>query len=282
MDNQRSRGLAPDHCRNAKIDYQSGSEQPHSKGSAGLKSEALIMLCAHAEKLIPLFAGDDLPAREADALRLHMESCAGCRRLAAEFEESRDWLREFSAPQFDESTLDGMRDSVLRDIARIENRTRRVQWIVPGWNLRFMASMSMLLLIAIVAAYAYRGARPRPVPDKKDMVIIKPGFGQNDERVKPSPVPAQRSLRKRLRIIPAARPVKSPDQEIAHMSLSSSPINIEPVFGPPGGDIGKHDAMFNREMTRIEFQTADPNIRIIWLTPKDSNSSSTKPAINSQ
>jgi hypothetical protein len=243
------------------------------------------MLCAHAEKLIPLFAGDDLPAREADALRLHLESCASCHRLAAEFEESRDWLREFGAPQFDESMLDGMRDSVLRDIACIEDRTRGVQWVItvwPGWNLRFMASMSMLLLIALIAAYAYRGARPRPVPDKKDVVITNQGFYPNNERVKPSPVPAQRSLPKRGRIIPGARPVKSPDQEIAHMSLSSSPINIEPAFGPPGGDTGKDDSMFNREMTRIEFQTADPNIRIIWLTPKDSNSSSTKPAINSQ
>lgn len=40
------------------------------------------------------------------------------------------------------------------------------------------------------------------------------------------------------------------------------------------------DVVFNREMTRIEFQTADPNIRIIWLTPKDSNSSPIKPNTN--
>lgn len=243
------------------------------------------MLCAHAEKLIPLFAGDDLPAPEADALRSHLESCANCRRLAAEFEECQSWLREFSAPQFDEATLDGMRDSVLRDIGRIEHRSRRLQWIVPGWNLQFMASMSMLLLIVFVAVYAYRGRQPRPVPDKKDFVIANPSHGENNERVNASPVPARRSLRKRARRIienPGAKPIQPPDRVIAHMSLSSSPINIEPVFGPPGGDAAKDDAMFNQEMTRIEFQTADPNIRIIWLTPKDSNSSSTKPAINSR
>src|SRR5262245_6958327 len=98
------------------------------------------MLCAHAEKLIPLFVSSDLPAHEADALRLHLESCANCRRLAAEFEESRDWLSEFAAPQLDEATLDGMRDSVLRNIERIEKRSRRLQWAItvrPGWNLQF-------------------------------------------------------------------------------------------------------------------------------------------------
>jgi hypothetical protein len=246
------------------------------------------MLCAHAEKLIPLFVSADLPAQEADALRLHLESCANCRLLAAEFEESRDWLRGFDEPQFDEATLDGMRDSVLRNIERIENRSRRLQWVItgrPGWNLQFMASMSMLLLIVFIAAYAYRVRRPRPVPDKKDFVITIPSHGENNERVNPSPVPAHRSSRKRARRIienPGVKPIQPPDRVIAHMSLSSSPINIEPVFGPPGGDAAKDDEMFNREMTRIEFQTADPNIRIIWLTPKDSNSSSTKPAINSR
>src|SRR5215475_11314123 len=105
------------------------------------------MRCTHAEKLIPLFAGDDLPAREADALRRHLESCANCRRLAAEFEESRDWLRGFAAPQFDEATLEGMRDSVSRDIGRIEYRARWFQWIVPGWNLRFVFVTSLALLV---------------------------------------------------------------------------------------------------------------------------------------
>jgi len=138
------------------------------------------MKCTHAEKLIPLFAGDDLPARDADALRRHLESCAKCRRLAAEFEESRDWMRKFAAPKFDAPTLDGMRDSVLRDIGRIENRAQWIQWIVPGWNLKFMAVLSMSLLIVFAAAYAYRGRQGRPVTDKKDTVITTPGRDQKD------------------------------------------------------------------------------------------------------
>jgi hypothetical protein len=254
------------------------------------------MRCTHAEKLIPLFAGDDLTAREADALRRHMESCAKCRRLAAEFEESRDWMRKFAAPQFDEAILDGMRDSVLRDIGRIENRSQWIQWIVPGWNLKFLAVLSMPLLIAFAAAYAYRGRQRQPVTDKKDIVITTPGRDQKDSiggaqgnnegfKVNPSTVSAQRPLRKHPRRIienPGVKPVQSPDQVIAHTSPPPPPIHVEPAFTEPIGDTAKDDAIFNREMTRIEFQTADPNIRIIWLTPKDSNSSSTKPGANSR
>src|SRR5262249_4587018 len=170
------------------------------------------MRCTHAEKLIPLFAGDDLPAREADALRRHLESCANCRRLAAAFEESRDWLREFTAPQFDEAMLDGVRDSVLRDIGRIENHARWLQGIVPGRNLGFMASMAVLLLIALVATYAYRGRQPRIAPGNDDVVRKNPGGDQKDStngaqrdakgfKVNPSPVPTQRSMRKGARRI---------------------------------------------------------------------------------
>src|SRR5262245_27064151 len=249
------------------------------------------MRCTHAEKLIPLFAGDDLPAREAAALRRHLESCANCRRLADEFEESRDWLRGFPAPQFDDAILDGMRDSVLQDIGRIENRARWLQWVVPGLNLRFAASMAALLLVAFIAAYVYRGKQRQMAPDKDNIVKTKQGSDQKNSnnspqrddkgfRVNPSPT-TQYPPRKRGQRIdesPDVKPVQLPDLAIAKARISPLAINIRTIFDlPPDTDMAMDDAIFNREMTRIEFQTADPNIRIIWLTPKDSNSSSTKP-----
>jgi hypothetical protein len=250
------------------------------------------MLCTHAEKLIPLFAGDDLPAMEADALRRHLESCANCRRLAAEFEESHDWLRRLAAPQFDEAMLEGMRDSVLRDIGRIENRALWLQWIVPGWDLRFAASMAMLLLIVFVATYAHRGGRPRIAPGKNDVVKTNPGGDQKDStngaqrngegfKVNPSPVPAQRPPLKRIPRIngnPGVKPVQLPDLAIANPPIVPPAINVGLVFEPPpGADMTMDDATFNREMTRIEFQTADPNIRIIWFAPKLDRAPSTAP-----
>jgi putative zinc finger protein len=255
------------------------------------------MRCTHAEKLIPLFAGDDLPAREADALRRHLESCANCRRLAAEFEESRNWLRGFAAPQIDEAMLDGVRDSVLRDIGRIESRARWLQWVVPGWNLRFAASMAVLALTVVIFTYVYRGGRPRISPRKDDVVKVNPGSDQkdstggaqgSDERLKVnhSSPPAQRLPPKRIPRItgnPGVKPVQLPDLAIVNAPVVPPAINIGSVFEPPpGADMAMDDAIFNREMTRIEFQTADPNIRIIWLTPKDSNSFSTKPFTNTR
>jgi Putative zinc-finger len=246
------------------------------------------MRCERAEKLIPLYAGGDLPERESACLRRHLESCADCRSLAAEFEESRDWLRGFAAPHFDEASMDSLRDSVLRDVARIEHRAQSLQWIIPGWNLRFTASLAASLLIAILAAYVYRGWRPRPVhngADKKDVAITNPSRDQKDSiggaqrnngdiKVNPAPVQKRQSIQKGRRGVIENHDLKlvqSPDRVA---TLTAPPIIAEAA---PSGDTLIGPEIPDREMTRIEFQTADPNIRIIWLALKNSNSSSTKP-----
>jgi hypothetical protein len=240
------------------------------------------MKCTQAEKLIPLFAGDDLPAREANVLRQHLESCADCRRLASEFEESRDWLINLAAPQFDEAMLDGLRDGVLREISRVEKRRRWFDqwfgWIVPNWNPRFAFAVSLaaLLLIAAFGLLIYRRQPPHgPKQDRADVrkdagdqVGSHPG-GTQDE---PDPQivkgnPEQRRIKRKATRRGFA---ESPQPEAQTAEPDFVAQDIEPP-DPAKPDPIKIDLAANREMTRIEFQTADPNIRIIWLTPKDSS-----------
>jgi putative zinc finger protein len=230
------------------------------------------MLCAHAEKLIPLFAGDDLPAREADALRLHMESCANCRRLAAEFEESREWLREFPAPQFDEAALDGMRVSVLRDIGRIENRSRRFQWIAlgwQGWNLRFAiaASLALLLFGALFSLAINRRQSPRdPESNQAGLSPDKtPADGASNEKQIAVDKPVRRKFGRKLS---KPRPKESPQTETGKIEPDPIIQNMGAVE-PADQSISDYPAPDpNQDMLRIEIQTADPNIRIIWFAPK--------------
>jgi hypothetical protein len=247
-----------------------------------------MMRCAHAEKLIPLLAGDDLPARQADALRTHLDSCANCRRLAAEFEESRDWMRGFPAPRFDEAALNDLRDSVLNEIGRTAAPRRWSQWIVPGWNPRFATSVATALLIALFAAYAYRGGRPYRVHNngnvaqdgkdelKKNLTVRRKE--NREDKVAPSPAPIQQSPRKRPRGMvknPKAVPIQLPEQPQMTVALVPAPAPVETMIDPPVGAPGPDsDVAAMREMTRIEFQTADPNIRIIWFAPKSDASQS--------
>jgi hypothetical protein len=250
------------------------------------------MQCAHAEKLIPLFVGNDLPTEEAEAIRRHLKTCGHCRNLVTEFEDSRAWLSGFSAPEFDEATLDGMRDAVLNEVGRIEHRRKWSQWVVPGWNLRFATSVAVALLIAIFVAYARRGGQPQSFPDKERITNDDQDKRQRESREKnggknnfPSlPVPIPSIPRKhRGGVIEKPRPVQLPEQKNETVALVPTPVNVATVVEPPAGGPGTNsDIAETREMTRIEFQTADPNIRIIWLTPKDSNTSNTKPNTNAR
>ncbi len=241
------------------------------------------MRCTHAEKLIPLFAGDDLPAREADALRRHLKSCANCRRLAAEFEESRDWLREFAAPQFDNEVLNDVRDSVLRDIGRIENRTGQLRWIVPGWNLRFAfaTSLALLLLGSLFGLMINRRQPPRD-PRSNQAEMEKSGANQAelpsgktpndraniDERFAQGKPDRRRFKRKPIK--PGLKGSPQTEERMAEPDLITQNMDTGVSASDPSAAANPEDADMDasRDMLRIEIQTADPNIRIIWFAPK--------------
>jgi Putative zinc-finger len=245
------------------------------------------MQCTHVEKLIPLFAGDDLPAREADALRRHLESCENCRRLAAEFEESRDWLCGFAAPQIDEAMLDGVRDSVLRDIGRIENRARWLQWIIPGWNLRFAFATSLALLLAGALLGLEINRRQSPHNPNSDRAEAQKG-GSDQVKLPPGKTPdgqakngKQAAFRNTDR-----RKIKreSTKRGPGESQLSEEPMvgldlvtqltdTVEPATDPSvAPDTAGADPDAGLDALRIEIQTADPNIRIIWFARKSDSS----------
>jgi len=241
------------------------------------------MRCTHAEKLIPLYASDDLPAREADALRRHLESCENCSRLAAEFEESRDWLRGFSAPQFDEAMLDDMRESVLGEISRVENRSLWLQWIVPNWNLRFafVTSLALLLFIAMFGLVINRRRPPNdPKSNQADVrqggakqaesppVEAPYGFANNIEQTASANANRRRPTRKSIKPRLDEQP-QTEDRMVEPDLITQNMDNVEPATDPSSSpDPAITDPDANRDMLRIEIQTADPNIRIIWFAPK--------------
>ncbi len=238
------------------------------------------MQCARAEKLIPLFAGDDLSAREADALRRHLEFCANCRRLATEFEESRDWLRRFAAPQIDEPMLEGLRDSVLREIGRIENRTRWIQWILPGLNLRlaFASLLASLLLGGMLSLMINR--RQSPYDPKYNQAQTRKS-GDYEATTPSSKTPGERrndgAIRKSDRRKFRRKPIQSgpteapqPEERMVESDLIAQNMDAaEPAADQSAGDDPANtDPGASQDMLRIEIQTADPNIRIIWFALK--------------
>jgi hypothetical protein len=227
------------------------------------------MRCTQAETLISLFVGDDLPARDAAAVRDHIESCARCQQLAAEFTASQTWLREFSAPHFDEAVFDDLRGAVLGEINA--PRPSRIEFWKPRWNPRFAMLAASLLLIVGLGIYAWRQqSKPRietfagdgdNKPSQREEPP-QPAPMQYRERERPAPGLLAHSSKRKSLTRPAPR-LKQPDA-IANLTQP-----------PPNTDVAANNTTANQEMLRIEMQTADPNIRIIWFAPKTDTSNST-------
>ncbi len=246
------------------------------------------MRCTQAEKLIPLFVGDDLPSERTVEMRVHLESCARCRQLAAEFEESRNWMSSFAAPNFDEATLDGVRNLVLNEIGRIEKRPGLLEWILPAWNSRFAFAASMaLLLLAVASAFLFYRQQKGPSP-KSGPVAIENNNPAGQPESKQTIAPHSRQQSDNSRVVkrspksykstgkaPTTKTNlnESPQFEIQPVEpdlIAQAPTTTEPPTAQPI-DIqsSNNDLAENENMLRIEIQTADPNIRIIWFAPKD-------------
>jgi hypothetical protein len=241
------------------------------------------MDCRDFEKMIPLYVGGDLEPSRAQNLRRHLETCAECRRLADELEASRAWLQGLAAPQFEESILDDLRAAVQREIARTQPRSLWRDLFAPlrerpSAAISIAVSAALLLLLAGVVSYRDRSRSIVP-----QIAEVKPV----QDRTRPEPgKPDQVAGTGSAETAPALRPVKSvrPGRKPGRPSRTGVFARWKAPERPAGrgetpriaslqpADAGAAaiDPRTDREMTRIEIQTADPNIRIIWLAPLDS------------
>jgi Putative zinc-finger len=243
------------------------------------------MNCTHIKRLIPLYVGGDLNTQQVAGVRKHIETCERCRNLVAEFEDSQNWLRDFTAPQFDEAVFENLRDAVREEIARVESRPSLFDLLTPVWNLRSViaASLALALLTAGLLLYANRPKSPdkRPIADKGASPIPERVKERNNGDV--IEMGSSRQLR-RQKLAASYRPRRSPVPPVDNtkgetnlpvlgaIALNNHLIDrhpdIEEIMLPSQSDIATNRNV-DREMLRIEMQTADPNIRIIWFVPKD-------------
>ena len=223
------------------------------------------MDCRRVEELIPLYVEGDLGEPQAGGVRAHAQACEACRRLVAEYGASQAWLRANDAPEFDAAFVDTVRAGVMRELAAEEARRPFVErlrdWLAPRRLALVTAALAAIFVALALFVYLNRArvehqdeqtAQDNPAPrvEKRDDVANTPTVISEQT----APLPKRRSPRR------AAPRVKTPDDDAP----------IEPRLAVQSAvplDNGVVAAQ-TEEKLRIEIQTADPNIRIIWFAPK--------------
>jgi anti-sigma-K factor RskA len=253
------------------------------------------MNCKRAGELMPLYATGDLEATRAREVAAHLATCEDCRALAAEFAESRSLLAEAcEPPEFGAEFYAGIRSAVLDEIKRDRPTpsTPSLFATLFGRRLVYAASFAVAL---IVLALAFQLAR-RNVRESNQPIAARgneqPRFVRPND-VAPSPprrqdqaaTPPQNLLANVSRHARSSRPATSTrrdanervtstydkgtqSESIAGTSVARATTAFETV--PTTTESTRASVESAPEVSRIEIQTADPNIRIIWLTPQKS------------
>lgn len=276
------------------------------------------MRCTRVEKFLPLHVAGDLAGRRARRqIANHLATCERCRRLAEEYDASRNLLRAAVTlpPDFDGAFYDELRSSVLAEIRR--GRTRLAPPTPTGFasffNARFIYAASLALIVFTVGAlslHSYVGRKSDAVEHENMSAQLK-----RERAGTPAATVAQESTPAAHESTPAkggAAQVPSPFDETARenrnrgaratpsssqprranggnaqneTARSVNPANhapaharrnpLAPAVAVPddhteqiASSRGGGETRDAPEVSRIEIQTSDPNIRIIWLAPR--------------
>ena len=239
------------------------------------------MNCRRVEKLIPLHVEGDLAPGIADRVSSHLDWCGRCNWLADEYRESQSWLRTIEPPEFDEASLNGLKAGVLRRIEETSARPSLLASLVQQWSRRQVLALSAALFIifGVLVFYIHQvrtDVKP-PVVQTVDQTPNGETIRPNEPRLATNPGTAagaglskprhaknhantkSRGGNPTIAEQTFERPLVSQTNQIP----ASKTVPVDPTSTLPGsGDD-------STGMLRIEIQTSDPNIRIIWFAPKE-------------
>jgi hypothetical protein len=245
------------------------------------------MNCRRVEKLIPLYVEGDLASGKADRIASHLDWCGRCNWLADEYKESQSWLRSCEPPEFDEASLNGLKAGVLTRIAETSAKPPLLASLMQQWSRRqvFALSAAMLIIFGVLVFYIYQARMSvnRPVLQKVEQTPNGETIKPNEPRLATNPGTAPGAGLSRQHHSKSHPNTEAQDgNSVIADQTSERPLvsqmnppeqsgtsSARPTDKLPG------DTNDPPGMLRIEIQTSDPNIRIIWFAPKEVESPKT-------
>jgi hypothetical protein len=243
------------------------------------------MNCRRCEHLMPLYVEGDLTSRLADQMSEHLDWCGKCNWLFDEYKESQSWLRSPSASEFGDAELSALKAGILKRVTESSAKPSLLGSLMQQWGRRQVFAVSTAVVIAgavLLYVYQTRAKVTVPVPQIVDSHPSQQPIQPDPPALAAAPdKPSDASPSKRHRQ-PKRRYVRASNSEpaLARQVVERNGSQAGPgEQNAPGQAVNRWaDLMSSPAVLRIEFQTSDPNIRIIWFAPKETGSHQTKPA----
>jgi hypothetical protein len=259
------------------------------------------MNCKHVQELLPLYVARDLEDKRAKLVTAHVKSCAKCAKSADEYHETRQLLQQFAPPPFSEAVYAGIRQRVLREIRPESTAPALTQLIASLFRprIRWAVATALLLAVAMFGFYFISNrsndrqqvaGNGRTVDQAKQDKQPNPQLQGEESAASPSSTskgsdgPSGTSTgrntgsdatiagsgahqllrRKRFGAAPdQPRPIAVNTPDTRSMTAKGSPDGnnlAEPEAVPT------YDPAASEKTLRVEMQTKDPNVRIIWFS----------------
>ena len=236
------------------------------------------MNCRHVQELLPLFVGQDLEENQARSVNAHVKTCDACAALFGEYQLSRELTQQFTVPQFTESVYDGIRQSVLRELDRATPAAPWHESITAVFRPRMGWAVATALLIVFSVSAVYFIARRRS--DSQSIASDQEGK-QVVTAAQPGTPPAETGTIKKTNRLPhiptreGYRTIYSRRNSAPGISAPTA-VTRKLTTTTDGGEpnVVPSRASSAEKTLRVEMQTSDPNIRIIWFAPQQNKSTS--------
>jgi hypothetical protein len=239
------------------------------------------MNCKHVQELLPLYVGRDLEEERAQMVTAHLQSCMECAGSADEYRETRQLLQHFAPPPFSEAVYAGIRQRVLGEIGRESTQPTLSRLLASlfGPRLRWAVATALLLAVAGFAFY-FIANRRADLTNHPQQLAHSGGTveGPTSTSIK-EPLSPARPVQKReqspglVRGTHQAQRRKTAAADRTYLAMNRpGPRSTTNGAAPETNKPDTPDAFPAREPDasekplRLEMQTKDPNIRIIWFT----------------
>lgn len=247
------------------------------------------MNCKHIQELLPLYIGRDLDEKRTQLVTTHVQSCAACAGSVAEYRESRRLLQLFAPPIFSEGVYSGIRQRVLREIDR-ESSARTLPQLVASLfrpRLRWAASTALLLAVSVSALYFIANrSNDRQQSQVNEFAVEPSASTATAPSIRPNNAPSpiiigrnsgtgpalegpgynnpEPRRRRRSRSLAVGASVAATAPELPSLTAGDAPVpnNLAAPTAVPA-----QDSATSEKTLRVELQTKDQNIRIIWFSP---------------
>ena len=244
------------------------------------------MSCADIERRVALYAGGDLDGPSARDVERHLATCESCRALLTALRVQREAMGEWRAAAPSQHDLDDVRTGVLAVIGRGDARRSifdRV-WFAPSrlvaWGSAGLAAAALLVFAVWMTMSRSQGVQPAQsaaaLPDRPEAQAALVMPAPRTANATPAPAEQRAEVRgeaptssSRAAATAEERQAMRPRPEAARMGTAG--VSLASASRDVGGEVRTAAEVSHAPpgpVRRIEFQTADPNIRIIWLLPE--------------